>query len=421
MGGLPVIGESVQTFAQGGSEYGNATLTRFYALHVFILPALLIGMLVMHVALFRRHGVTPSARTSEKELESRAGWFWPTQVLMDATFGLAILAILLLLTFMIGAPLSAPADPSSAFDARPEWYFLFLFQLLKYFEGPMILMGTVVIPGIATTFLVLLPFLDRGPDRRMSARKVWIGLVFAGLAGVAALTLVAKSEDNANGEFQTKIKEAERNAKEATAYAGVAGFGIDAHGKVVLYEGKKLFRREQCGECHELTGEGGDDFKAPSFNGFLSRAWLDRFLENPSDPKHFGNTKFANPDGNGDGMEVPDITEEQRGQLVEYLASLSGTGYDPPINVETASVGAKLFDDECTGCHTLDGTEGSGPTMKGYGSRSWLAEVITMPSAAHLYGELGDGMPGFDHLSEAEVGYLTAWLIHLQQETSISD
>ena len=64
----------------------------------------------------------------------------------------------------------------------------------------------------------------------------------------------------------------------------------------------------------------------------------------------------------------------------------------------------------------MDGTEGLGPTLKAYGSRDWLAQVIKNPSAAHLYGELGDGMPGFDHLSEAEIGYITAWLTHLKNE-----
>ena len=138
-GGVPVVGPLSQTLLVGGSEYGTATLTRFYALHVFVLPLTLVALLAPHLMLFWTHGIT--APTSDVE-SGEKDTFWPVQAFYDLVFMVVIAATLFVLTLLVGAPLDAPANPSGAFDARPEWYFLFLFQLLKYFEGPLVLVGT---------------------------------------------------------------------------------------------------------------------------------------------------------------------------------------------------------------------------------------------------------------------------------------
>ncbi len=416
-GGLPLIGETIQTLFQGGSDYGNRTLTGFYALHVFVLPVLTVGLIGLHVYLFRRHGVTPPPGLSEAELKSKSGWFWPVQVLMDAVFVLAILALLIALSVWVGAPLDAPADPASEYDARPEWYFLFLFQLLKYFEGPMVLFGTVVLPGLATVFLVLLPFLDRAEDRRLAARKLWAVVFFAGVGAVVLLTVVAAREDGANPEFQEKLAEAARDAEEARRYAANEEWGIDARGAVVLFEGHKVFRQQRCDECHE-TLEIIEEDKGPSLRGYLSRVWLERFLRNPSHPKHFGVTKLKYDEDEGTGMDAADLEPGQFAPMVEFLASLSGEAYDPPIDRALAAKGATLFEDgDCSGCHTLDGTSGEGPALEGFGGKQWLADMMAQPTGELFYGELGDGMPAFDHLSPSEMNYLIAWLLHLKVET----
>ncbi len=83
LGATPVIGPSAQSIVQGGAHYGNLTLTRFYALHVLLLPALLVAAIVLHVALFRRHGVTPPAALDEAVLAARAQPFYPRQLGID--------------------------------------------------------------------------------------------------------------------------------------------------------------------------------------------------------------------------------------------------------------------------------------------------------------------------------------------------
>ena len=92
------------------------------------LPAVLVLFLVLHVYMFRRHGLT--VRRPHHRPETT---FWPDQVLRDAVACLGVLAVVLLCVFFKGADLSAPADPSEPYSAaRPEWYFLFLFRFLKF-------------------------------------------------------------------------------------------------------------------------------------------------------------------------------------------------------------------------------------------------------------------------------------------------
>src|SRR5262245_63999152 len=108
---------------------------------------------------------------------------------------------LIMVVFVVrshGAELEAPADPASSYMARPEWYFLPLFQLLKYFEGPLEVIGTMVIPGLVGAGLISLPFLDRSHTRD-PRRRIWaLAGVGAGFVGVIALGLLAITGDNAN-------------------------------------------------------------------------------------------------------------------------------------------------------------------------------------------------------------------------------
>ncbi|MDR4504007.1 MAG: cytochrome b N-terminal domain-containing protein [Candidatus Scalindua sp.] len=138
-------------------------MTRFYSFHVFFLPAGLMTFMAIHLYLFRRHGVTPHWKPDESELKRKTQPFWPDQIFKDVVAAVVVFAIMAAVVwYRHGAELQSPADPSSQYMARPEWYFLFLFQLLKYFEADMEVVGAIILPTIAALLMLAIPFLDRG-------------------------------------------------------------------------------------------------------------------------------------------------------------------------------------------------------------------------------------------------------------------
>jgi quinol-cytochrome oxidoreductase complex cytochrome b subunit/mono/diheme cytochrome c family protein len=231
-GSMPGLGEFVKLIIVGGHEYGNHTVTRFYTLHVGVLPPLIVVLLILHVAVFRRHGVT-APKNAEHEGE---GLFWPDQAFKDMVVCMLMFALLLGIVIWggqgtpqdredgaaepsyyeslayagrdgAGANLDAPADPSEPYPARPEWYFLSLFQLLKYFEGPDRIVGTVVIPNGIGVLLFLLPLFGYGKMRPLG-QVIGVLVVVGVLAGAGTLTLLAIADDMAdpvNRYFVTQL------------------------------------------------------------------------------------------------------------------------------------------------------------------------------------------------------------------------
>lgn len=185
---VPFVGPTLQRLVVGGNEYGHHTLTRFFALHAGVLPGLLIGFLALHVALFRKHGLKHKENSKKPD-----AMFWPDQVLKDAVACLAVLITVGVLATAFPAELTAPADPANAYGAaRPEWYFLFLFQFLKFFHGETgEVIGAIVVPGVVILMLFLMPILGR---RKLGHRFNIAFLCFL-IAGAGSLTALALRED----------------------------------------------------------------------------------------------------------------------------------------------------------------------------------------------------------------------------------
>ncbi|MFM9025289.1 MAG: cytochrome b N-terminal domain-containing protein [Planctomycetaceae bacterium] len=205
---VPLVGPALQQLVVGGPDYGHHTLTRFFALHAGFLPATLVLLLVVHLALFRRHGLC-----AKRPLAGPDALFWPDQVLKDAVAMLAVMAVVLgvilvpaLRTMAAGgtvdwghvaAALGPPADPSEPYAAaRPEWYFLFLFQFLKVFEGwgaSGEFLGAIVVPGLVMAAMFLMPIVGRWK----LGHRFNVAFTLALLAGVGLLTGLALHEDYA--------------------------------------------------------------------------------------------------------------------------------------------------------------------------------------------------------------------------------
>jgi ubiquinol-cytochrome c reductase cytochrome b subunit len=409
MGSVPG-GAPLQQMIQGGPEYGNLTITRFFALHVFVLPLALGGLLAAHIALFRRHGVTPPAKLDDAELKRKTQPFWPNQLFLDVLAMTICAAALIGLTFKThGAELFAPADPASNFVARPEWYFLFLYQLLKYFEGPLQIVATMLLPGAVAVTLFALPWIDRATSRRPGAR--WQALTVVGLlmAGVTALTALALVEDARNESYQHGLVIAE---EEATRARTLALEGVPPAGGVAVFDNdpkqktRKLFK-EHCSTCHTIEGRGGEE--APSFDGYGSREWLFALIRDPRSKRFYGGTKAHTTMEPVPASTVPD---DQLRAAIEYLLSLAG----PEVGATDAAMvasGKALWEGtlECSGCHEVEaGKADTGPTLAGRGSPAWIARVIRNSAEPDLYGDTAE-MPKFaDKLSPAEITALAEFI-----------
>ncbi|HLU67225.1 MAG TPA: cytochrome b N-terminal domain-containing protein [Kofleriaceae bacterium] len=394
-GTTPAIGEEVQALAQGGNEYGNLTLTRFYALHVLVLPATIGVLFVVHLVLFRRHGVTPHWWLERDALERRARRFWPDQMFRDmVAMAAAFAALVAVNIYTGGAPLDAPADPSTGFDARPEWYFRPLFQALKYFEGTAEHVVALGAPAIVGVLLFALPLIDRGASRCPLRR--WKPLALLGALAVAtgALTVVSLVEDASDPQYQAALGRAEEQARRARTLAlmnGVPPAGGPAVFTTEPHHRARTIWAEACAGCHQ-----GDALEGPEIGpGYNSRGWIRAFLLDPSGPRFFGPTEMR-------GMDPVDLRGGDLDAVVELIYAETGAEDADPALIAR---GRELFsgDGGCDSCHAIDGEEegGVGPNLGRRGSAEMLAEFIGRPDHPRWFGDDNEMPPFYDPYDRA--------------------
>ncbi len=425
----PFIGPEVQRLIVGGADYGHHTLTRFFALHAGVLPGAIVALVVGHIYLFRRHGL----KAKEPRMRPDAA-FWPDQVLKDAVACLAVLAAVLFLVLKFGVELSAPADPSEPYSAaRPEWYFLFLFQMLKYFPGGTEIWGAIIIPSAVLLVVFAMPFIGNWK----LGHRFNLGLLWSLLAGVGLLTWLAMAEDGRNPDYLAGVKaarfEAERVKELARSPSGISQLGaVSLLRNDPLTQGPKLFAKN-CASCHRYEGHDGmgnrpiDPQSAPDLKGFASRPWLSDLLDptKVDSTNFFGGTKFR------EGKMVKFVKKDVAGfsaaekdQLKKVIAAISAeAGLKAQTTLDQADAaliaeGRTLAASEtmrCTECHQFrkPDEEATAPDLTGYGSRAWLTAILVNPAHARFYGKRNDRMPAFGTdqiLDEASVGLLADWL-----------
>lgn len=191
-GTVPLIGGLIIRLLRGGETLGQATLSRFYILHIALLPTILILLIVLHVHQLRFHGVAPPLTQKGQAFAKRFIPFFPHWMVVDGTLGFFLLLLLIGFSYVRRPPLEFPADPTSTdFLPRPEWYFLFLFQLLKYFPGPLEPIATAVIPSVIIGSMLILPFIDKGGERLPWRKPVTTAVAMVYIAGIVLLTILA--------------------------------------------------------------------------------------------------------------------------------------------------------------------------------------------------------------------------------------
>ncbi|MDR2669781.1 MAG: cytochrome c [Desulfovibrio sp.] len=186
--------------------------------------------------------------------------FYPNHLFVEAVAALAVFAATVLAAYMWQAPLEEMADPGdTTYVPRPEWYFLFYFQLLKYFEGSLVVVGTFFLPALTLTLLMLLPFLDTSTTTDIRKRPCVAALSLAGVVAVVALTALSVVEDESHAD---KI-----------VLPPITGEQITA--------GREIFGKF-CMLCHSIDGKGG--FMAPDLTQIgarANRAYIERVIINP--------------------------------------------------------------------------------------------------------------------------------------------
>ncbi|HET8577759.1 MAG TPA: cytochrome bc complex cytochrome b subunit [Methylomirabilota bacterium] len=182
-GAVPLVGPFLGRLLRGGAEVTGATLTRFYGIHVAILPAVASLLLGLHVYLVQKHGMSVPPGVERRGEPRRTMAFVPNFLLRDIVGWLAALAILAALAAYYPAELGQKADPFAPAPAgiKPEWYFMFMFQTLKYLPAYVLGIEGEVVGivgfGLGGLFLLLVPFLDRRTARGEPSRLfTWIGV-----------------------------------------------------------------------------------------------------------------------------------------------------------------------------------------------------------------------------------------------------
>ena len=211
IGELPLLGNYIRQLLRGGNQLGTVGLSRFFVLHVFVLPGLIAALAIIHIYLFRKAGPAGPIAESATDPKLPTEPFYPRQFGRDLVFVVLLVTILAALSHFFPVRLGPEANPSdTAYLPRPEWYFLPLFQWLKLWPGGSALIGVVVLPTIVAILFVAAPFLDRSLQRHPLRRPLAIGGFCVVLGGLALLGVLSYIQDRRDPAVVAQMAKQER-------------------------------------------------------------------------------------------------------------------------------------------------------------------------------------------------------------------
>ena len=380
----PGLGDTMmRLLGSSDGSVGVVAFSRFYSLHVLALPAVTILLVWLHLRLVRRHGVAPAPEDADRP----PGRFYPRQAYKDTVAVFCAFVVLFMMAVTVDVPLGRLADPTdTTYVPRPEWYFLFLFQTLKFFEGPMEVVGAIVLPTLAIVVLLLVPFIDRSELRRIGQRTT--AFLVVGLAGLGWTALTV-------GAIMT--------APEAEERPTANGSTIDwTQLSPIELAGQACYRRERCATCHNLAE--GEPKMGPTLATVGERKSADWMID------HFKNPSAVVP---GSPMPALQISDEDLNCLSAFLLKVTPENAtaleDAP---DFAMQGAMVYQmNRCGNCHQVNGVgQTIGPPLNGVGERrtkQWLIDHFRNPQSLVPTST----MPPYDfppQEMDAILGYLLA-------------
>jgi ubiquinol-cytochrome c reductase cytochrome b subunit len=316
---IPLIGESLKRMMRGGTEMGTLTISRFFVAHVFLIPACIFALVASHIFLFRQAGAAGPVTENPFKPEQKPELFYPRQVLMDLSLTALLIIGLGLLCFFVPMQLGPPANPADAqYIPRPEWYYLPIFQWLKYWHGAASLIGILIIPTVLAVAIVALPFLDRSIERRPWKRPVAMGAYAFVLCALVGLGLRSQYVDKHDPGVGQQLAKQETEEEEYTrkpfepelSSASLAAANV-ALADPLAARGKTIFEGQSCNACH---GDGGvGTAAAPALLNIaakVSPAQLAELLKHPTTKMTVG------------GMPPIELPPDDLKALIAYVESL---------------------------------------------------------------------------------------------------
>lgn len=253
-GRVPLIGHWLARLLLGGQTIGGSTLSRFFAYHVFFIPALIFAFVALHLGLVLRHGISerpdPNRPVNPKtyrawyeDMLRRVGHpFWPDAAWRDVVFGVIVIASIVLLAWVFGPPqLTKPPDPTiiEAYP-RPDWYLLWYFAVLAQLPHGLESWVIVLAPLLAGVCLLVLPLVFN-QGQRAASRRPW---------AVAIVIFIAMSVGTLWIEGERSPWSPDFNSKPLPAQ-------LVAHQPQAVVQGAQLFHEKGCENCHKIAGYGG--------------------------------------------------------------------------------------------------------------------------------------------------------------------
>ncbi len=256
-------GNAIAHFILGGDTVGGATLSRFFAIHVFIIPALIFAFIGLHLMLVLRHGISEppvpgqlvDPKTYRKKYEAHLKKdgvpFWPDSAWRDVVFGIAMLVGIILLAWLVGPPtLGAPPDPTLTHaDPKPDWYLLWYFALLALIPAKLENFVILAVPVIIGLALFSVPFLSNKGERAPSKRPWAVGIVIAVTVMIGTLWVYG-----ARSPWSPNFDAKPLTADEVGSVEQLQKLGLDP---AQVVAGAQAFHDKGCLNCHLVDGYGG--------------------------------------------------------------------------------------------------------------------------------------------------------------------
>lgn len=402
LGSLPIIGESAAQIFMGDHIISTLTLSRFFAVHVFLIPLIFIGLLFLRTFI-----------NANREVIVNISAYYPKQFVRETFAITTIFSIIFLISWRLGSPLEPAADPSDLnYLARPEWFFLPMFQLLKLFPASAEGILASLVALLAFGLVILIPFFDRSPSAQLNLRKLPL-MILLGVGGGAVILAIIAIWSDRDPVVQRQLARQHEQAQQMLTepfrpipLGRVTGAPISENTVVPVVEETPVIKTfvGLCAPCHGTQGTGGA--LGPSLIAIQKKRKYtkEELVELIAQPASHGLTQ-AMP-----GFRQ--LSQKQREDLADLLINLNSP---QKLSGDTGSnkTPPNAYAQNCVSCHGAQGEGGFGPKLLKIGNRRNKAELMQIMIDPKQAG-LNNSMPSFSKLSDAEREEIADWLLLLE-------